>query len=116
MVFIPAGFSGFHTVTDSWFFTPWMSPEDLLGRDRSPSGSVQRWSVSAEVALSEKSPNLGGAGVRLFFEVHLSRTPRTRQSLPRSSNHPSVSSGFTDTHHLVAVTSPLSPEIAKNPK
>ena len=120
--------------------------------------------VSADAALSEKSPYLGGVRVRLgngygrlsntprrragevgqwvwpsfqytseacgwgwamamgafpihrggvrvglgFWEVCLSRTSRTRQALPSSSNHPSVSSGVTDPHHLVAVTSSLS--------
>ena len=81
----------------------------LLGRDRSPSGPALRRSMSADAALSEKSPYLGGARVGLgFWEVCLSRTSRTRQALPSSSNLPSVSSGVTDPHHLVAVTSSLS--------
>ena len=43
------------------------SPILLLGRDRSPSGPALRCSMSADVALSEKSPHLGGAWVRWFF-------------------------------------------------
>ena len=52
---------------------PWMWSEDFRGRDRSPSGpplrggQSLRWSMSADVALSEKSPYLGGAQVRLIL-------------------------------------------------
>ena len=38
---------------------------ELPGKDRSPSGLALRWSMSADVALSEKSPHLGGSRVRL---------------------------------------------------
>jgi hypothetical protein len=64
VVFKPAGFIGFYTVTDSWILAPRISPNDFRGRDRSPSGPCLRWSVSTDVALSEKSPYLGGAWVR----------------------------------------------------
>ena len=65
VVFKLAGFIGFHTGTDRWFLVPQRSPKDLLGRDQYPSGRALRRSVPADVALSEKSPYLGGAQVRL---------------------------------------------------
>jgi hypothetical protein len=50
---------------------PRMWPEDFLGRDRS-----LRRSMSADVALSEKSPYLGGAWVRWG----LSNNPESMES------------------------------------
>ena len=40
VVFKPAGFISFRTITDNWFLVTRRLPEDLLGRDRSPSGSA----------------------------------------------------------------------------
>lgn len=76
----------------------------------SSSSIVDKFSFCVGTRLRRNPyPYLGGAWVRLvFWEVRLSRTSKTRQALPSSSHHPSVSSGVTDPHHLVAVTSPLS--------
>ena len=74
MVFKTAGFFGFHTVTDSCFLPSQWPPEDLLDRDRSTSDPYLRRSDSADVALSEKSPYLGGAWVRLGLWQSLSLT------------------------------------------
>ena len=51
------------------------SPILLLGRDRSPSGPALRCSMSADVALSEKSPHLGGAWVRLSLQQESGMQP-----------------------------------------
>ena len=50
---------------------PRRPPEDFLGRDRSSGGSALWRSVSADVALSEKSPYLGSAWVRWVFTPSL---------------------------------------------
>ncbi len=75
VVFKPAGFIGFHSVTDSCFLAPGSRQRNTeVGTDLravrlcgGPTSAVVRplqWSVSADAALSEKSPYLGGARVR----------------------------------------------------
>ena len=73
--------------------------------------------MSAEAALSEKLPYLGDAWESLvFFGRFASAALPEHQALPSSSNHPSVSSGVTDMHHLVAATSlPFSTENSEEP-
>jgi hypothetical protein len=86
VAFRPAGIVGFHTVTESWFLPNWRSSEDFRGRDRSLRQSMSAGSVSADVpcpltlALSEKSPYLGGAWVRRHLRCHRSSSSCGRQS------------------------------------
>ena len=102
VAFRPAGIVGFHTVTDSWFLPNWRSSEDFRGRDRSLRQSMSAGSVSADVpcpltlALSEKSPYLGGAWVRRDLRCHPSSSSCVRQATTpfptANSDEPSFSS------------------------
>ena len=65
-----------------------MPPNDFRGRDRSPSGPALRRSVSADVALSEKSPYLGGAWVRQVFGRTRWMPPKDFRGRDRSPSGP----------------------------
>jgi len=58
VVFKPAGFISFRTITDNWFLVTRRLPEDLLGRDRSPSGPALRRSTRLSEATAQRNPRL----------------------------------------------------------
>ena len=58
VVFKPAGFISFRTITDNWFLVTRRLPEDLLGRDRSPSGPALRRSTRLSEETAQRNPRL----------------------------------------------------------
>jgi hypothetical protein len=90
VVFKPAGFIGFRTVTDGWLSATRRPPEDFLGRDRSPSGPVCGGAISAAVRVCRRGAFGEIAPPRRYLgEVGFSATRRPPEDLLGRDRSPS---------------------------